>query len=66
MYYKKKMLINLDWINVMHQKLGELLRVLYNKQSWHVAFCRTGWLSTSPSDMNVCSSHHMQKYIYIS
>jgi hypothetical protein len=62
----KKMLINLDQINVMHQKIAELLRILYNRQSRHVAFYRTGWLSTSMSDMNVCSSHQMQKYIYSS
>jgi len=50
----------------MHQKIGELLRVLYKKQSWHIAFYGTGWLSTNASDMNVCSSHQMQKYIYSS
>jgi hypothetical protein len=37
----------------MHQKIGELLRVLYNKQSWHIAFYQTGWLSTNASDMDV-------------
>jgi hypothetical protein len=50
----------------MHQKIGELLRVLYKKQSWHIAFYWTGWLNTNTFDMNVCGSHQMHKYTYSS
>jgi len=50
----------------MHQKIGGLLRVLYNQQSWQIAFYQTGWLSTNASEMNVYSSHQMQKYNYSS
>jgi len=50
----------------MHPKIGGLLRVLYNQQSWHIAFYQTDWLSTNASDMNVYSSYQMQKYVYSS
>jgi hypothetical protein len=40
-------------------------KILYNKQFWHIEFHQTGRVSTSASDMNVCSFPQIQKYNYM-